>query len=83
MFWWIIKLEAIGAGNESEMSGTWRVKKRIRTALLDNRVIAIDRWRAGEVDDNWVLGGILSRETTKKRGADVDTSRDEFSRVFR
>ena len=59
------------------------MKKRIRTALLDNGVIAIERWRAGEVDDNWVLGGILSRETTKKRGADVDTSRDESIRVSR
>jgi hypothetical protein len=59
------------------------VKKRIRTALLGHRVIAIERWRVGQVDDNWVLGGILSRVTTKKRGAHVDTSRDEFSLVSR
>ena len=65
------------------MSRSWRVKKRIRTALLDNRGIAIKRWRAGEVDHNWVFGGILSRETTKKGGADVDTSRDEFILVSR
>jgi len=34
MFWGIIKLEVIGAGNESEMSETRRVKRRIRTAYL-------------------------------------------------
>ena len=59
------------------------MKKRMRTALLGHRVIAIERWRVREVDDNWVLGGILSRETTKKRGAHVDTSREEFSLVSR
>ena len=50
-------MEGLGAGNESEMSGTQRVKKIIRTALLGHRVIAIDRRRVGEVDENWVLGG--------------------------
>ena len=57
--------------------------KRIRTALLGHRVIAIERWRVREVDDNWILGGILSRVTTKKGGAHVDASRDELSRVSR
>jgi hypothetical protein len=82
MFWCIIKLESNGAGNESEMSGIWRVK-RIKTALLGHGVTAIERWRVGEVNDNWVLGRILSWVTTKKRGAHVDTSRDEFSLVSR
>lgn len=57
--------------------------KIIRSALLGHRVIAIDRWRIGQVDDNWVLGRILSRETTKKRGTHVDTSREELGRVTR
>ena len=57
--------------------------KRIKNALLGHRVITIERWRVGKVDDNWVLRGILSRETSKKRGAHVDTSRDELSRVSR
>jgi hypothetical protein len=57
--------------------------KRIRSALLGHRGIAIDWWRIGQVDDNWVLGRILGRETTKKGGAHVDTSRDELSRVTR
>jgi hypothetical protein len=55
----------------------------IRTTLLGYRVITIERWRVGEVDEYWVLGGILSREATKKRGAHVASSRDEFSRVSR
>ena len=57
------------------------MKKMIRTALLGHRVITIERWRVGEVDEYWVLGGILSRETTKKRGAHVDTSSGELGRV--
>ena len=59
------------------------MKKIIKTALLGHRIIAIDRWRVGQVDENWVLGGVLSRETTKKRGAHVDTSSDKLSRAPR
>jgi glycine/D-amino acid oxidase-like deaminating enzyme len=59
------------------------VKKRIGTALLGHRVITIERRRVGQVNDNWVLGGVLSRETTKKRGAHVGTSSDKLSRASR
>ena len=57
--------------------------KIIRSVLLGHRDIAIDRWRTGKVYDNWILGGILSRETAKKGRAHVDTSRDELGCVTR
>ena len=59
------------------------MKKRTRTALLGHRIVPIERWRVGEVNDNRVFGGILGRVTTKKRGAHVDTGRDKFTLVFR
>ena len=53
----------------------------MRAALLGHRVIAIEGWRVREVNYDRVLGGILSREATKKRGAHVDTGRDELGSV--
>jgi hypothetical protein len=55
--------------------------KRISSALLGYRIVAIERRRIGQIDDDRVLGGILLGETTKKGRAHADTSRDELGRV--
>jgi len=52
-------------------------------SLLGYRDAAIEWWRVRKVNYDGVLWRILRREATKKRGAHVDASREEFRRVTR
>jgi hypothetical protein len=49
-----------------------------RRALLGHGIVAVERWRVGEVDHHRIFRGCLRGEATKERGAHIHTCRDEF-----
>ena len=51
--------------------------------LLGHGVVAVERWRVGEVDYHGIFRGCLRRVATKERGAHIHTRRDERCCVTR
>ena len=59
------------------------VKERNHKGLLGHGIVAVERWRVGEVDHHGIFWGYLRRETTKERGAHIHARGDELCCVVR